>query len=285
MSRNLMRAPIRTALFAFPLAMTLAVAGCATSPDPSDPEAVADFKATNDPLEPTNRVIYEINDGIDTVILRPVALAYRTLVPEIARTGVRNVLDNLASPVVLANDMLQGKPKRAGDTFMRLVLNTTIGLGGIFDVATGMGWPAHASDFGITLAVWGVEDGPYVYLPLFGPSNPRDTVGRGVDIAADPFSWIGPRAIPRAAGYARTGTNVVDTRSRLIDDLDRLKETALDPYATIRSLYRQNRRATIEQVIADDRGTAAAARRAGAAPITPAPITPAPATPATLPSP
>ncbi len=205
-----MRAPSSPALFALPLAMALALGACATPPDPSDPDAVIDYEAANDPLEPTNRVIYQVNDAIDTVILRPVALAYRTLVPDIGRAGVRNVLDNLQSPVVLANDMLQGKPKRAGDTFMRLIINSTMGFGGVFDPATGMGYPSHASDFGMTLAVWGVGEGPYVYLPLFGPSNPRDAVGRGVDIAADPFNWISPNVVPETFGYTRTGVNAVD---------------------------------------------------------------------------
>jgi len=260
-----MRATVHSRFLARLGAVVLGAAllsACATAPNPADGEAVAEFNALNDPLEPTNRVIYEINDGIDVVILRPLALVYRAVLPDPARQGVRNVLDNLASPVVLANDMMQGKPKRAGDTFMRLVINSTIGVAGLFDVATGLGYPRHSSDFGMTLAVWGAGEGPYLMLPLLGPSNPRDAVGRGADIAMDPFTWIGKGSTVDALGYARTGTNAVDTRSRYIDDLDRLKAQALDPYATVRSLYKQNRQATIKEVIADDRGTAAAARRA-----------------------
>ena len=269
LSRIAMRAPIRFRLFAKPPALVLALmvataslSGCASPPDASDPDAVADYNATNDPLEPTNRVIYEINDGLDVVILRPLALVYRNVVPQQARQGVRNVLDNLASPVVLANDMMQGKPKRAGDTFMRLVINSTLGAAGLFDVATGLGYPRHSADFGMTLAVWGAGEGPYLFLPVFGPSNPRDAVGRAGDIAMDPLAWIGQGSTVDALGYSRTGLNVVDTRSRFLDDLDRMKAQALDPYATLRSLYRQNRRATIKEVIADDRGTADAYRRA-----------------------
>lgn len=249
-----MRAPLRLCLTALLLA-SATLSGCATAPDPSDTEAVADFNATNDPLEPTNRVIYEINDGLDAVVLRPLALAYRAVIPDPARQGVRNVLDNLSSPVILANDMMQGKPKRAGDTFMRMIINTTIGVAGLIDVAAGMGYPKHDSDFGMTLAVWGVGDGPYLFLPIFGPSNPRDTVGRGVDMGLDPFVWIGRGTVVDALGHSRTGLNAVDSRSRFIDDLDRMKAQALDPYATLRSLYRQNRKATIDEVIADDRGT------------------------------
>jgi phospholipid-binding lipoprotein MlaA len=259
-----MRAPVRSCLFAVPLLLMAALSGCASPPDPSDPDAVADYEATNDPLEPTNRVIYEINEGIDVVLLRPLALAYRNVVPQPARQGVRNVLDNLASPVVLANDIMQAKPKRAGDTFMRLVINSTLGVAGLFDVATGMGYPRHGSDFGMTLAVWGAGEGPFIFLPIFGPSNPRDAVGKAGDIAMDPFMWIGQGRAVDTLLYARTGVNAVDTRSRFLDDLDRMKAQALDPYATLRSLYRQNRRATIEEVIADDRGTAAAHGRPAA---------------------
>jgi phospholipid-binding lipoprotein MlaA len=249
-----MRAPLRLCLTAMLLA-SATLAGCATAPDPSDKEAVAEFNATNDPLEPTNRVIYEINDGLDAVVLRPLALAWRAVVPDPARQGVRNVLDNLSSPVILANDMMQGKPKRAGDTFMRMVINTTIGIGGLIDVAAGMGYPKHSSDFGMTLAVWGLGEGPYLFLPVFGPSGPRDALGRGVDMALDPFMWVGRGATVDALGYARTGLNAVDSRSRFIDEIDRMKAQALDPYATLRSLYRQNRKATIDAVIADERGT------------------------------
>lgn len=254
---------LRSSVLAVPLVLAGLLAGCAARPDPADADAVADYRAANDPLEPTNRVIYEINDGIDVVILRPLALLYRNVVPDPVQTGVKNALGNLSSPVVLANDMMQGKPKRAGDTLMRFVINSTLGVGGIFDVATGLGWPAHSADFGMTLAVWGVGEGPYLFLPIFGPSSPRDAAGRGVDLAMDPFTWASPRVVPEAFGYARTGLNAVDTRSRFIDDLDKTRAQALDPYATIRSLYRQNRQSTIDAAIADDRGTAAARRRAG----------------------
>jgi phospholipid-binding lipoprotein MlaA len=119
-----------------------------------------------------------------------------------------------------------------------------------------MGYPKHSADFGMTLAVWGVGEGPYLFLPVFGPSGPRDALGRGADMMLDPFMWVGRGATVDALGYARTGLNAVDTRSRFIEDLDRMRAQALDPYATLRSLYRQNRQATIDAVIADDRGTA-----------------------------
>ena len=107
------------------------------------------------------------------------------------RTGIHNVLDNLGGPVRLTNDALQGKPRRAGDTTMRLLINTTAGVGGIFDVAKNLGYPDHDTDFALTLANWGVPEGPFLYLPVLGPSSPRDATGFAVDIAIDPFTWIG----------------------------------------------------------------------------------------------
>lgn len=229
--------------------------GCATPPPASDTDAVADFKQANDPLEPANRVMYAINNGLDTVILRPVALAYRTVVPEPVRTGVHNVLSNLGTPVELGNDVLQAKPRRAGDTTMRFVINTTLGVAGIFDVAKDLGYPDHDSDFGMTLALWGVPDGPFLFLPLLGPTNPRDAIGHGVDIVGDPFTWVGQGTVVTTLDWTRFGLNVVDQRSRVLDDVDSIKKTALDPYATFRSLYRQHRAAQIEAAREDDRAT------------------------------
>ena len=233
------------------------LAGCATPPPADDPAAVADFKQTNDPLEPTNRVFYAINNGIDTVILKPAAEAYRYVVPNPVRDGVHNVLGNIGTPVRLANDMLQGKPRRAGDTFARFVINTTAGVLGIFDVASKWGYPDHDSDFGMTLANWGVPEGPFLYLPVLGPSDPRDASGFAADIAMDPFTWIGG---PHDTGisiykWSKFGLNAISTRERLLDPIDQIKKTALDPYATFRSLYRQHRAAQIKELQDDHRAT------------------------------
>ncbi len=231
------------------------LAGCATKPPASDADATAEYQEANDPLEPTNRVIYAITDGVDVVVLRPLALAYRNLVPQGVRDSTHNVLANLKTPVVLANDMAQGKPRRAGDTTMRFLINSTVGLGGIFDFATGWGWPAHDANAGITLALWGVPEGPYLFLPVLGPSNPRDAVGFGIDYALDPFNWIGQGTIVDDLGYARTGLGALDAREHVLDDLDRIKKQALDPYATIRSLSRQHREGQIDDARADNRAT------------------------------
>jgi phospholipid-binding lipoprotein MlaA len=244
-------------LCAIAVSLATVLSACATPPPADDPDAIADFKATNDPLEPTNRVFYAINNGIDTAILRPAAKAYRFLVPEPVRDGVHNVLSNIGTPVQLSNDMLEGNPRRAGDTFMRFVINTTVGVFGVFDVAKRWGYAKHDSDFGITLANWGVSEGPFLYLPVLGPSDPRDAAGFGVDLAMDPFTWIGKPPDPglKAFNWSRFALNAIDTRERLLDPIDQIKKTALDPYATFRSLYRQHRAAQIKELQDDNRHT------------------------------
>ena len=242
----------------FMTAVAVGLSGCATRPPADDPDAVADFEQTNDPLEPTNRVFYAVNNGLDTVILRPAALAYRAVVPGVVREGVHNVLSNLGSPIQLTNVMLAGKPRRAGDTTMRFLINTTAGVLGIFDVATKWGYPDHDSDFGLTMASWGVPEGPFLFLPVLGPTDPRDAAGFGVDIAFDPFTWVGTG--PNHPGWSafkwsRYGLNAVDSRERVLDAIDQIKKTALDPYATFRSLYRQHRHAQIEELRNDNRAT------------------------------
>jgi phospholipid-binding lipoprotein MlaA len=231
------------------------LAACATPPPADNPAAVADFEQTNDPLEPANRVFYAINNGLDTVILRPAAEAYRHVVPGPVRNGIHNVLGNLGTPVQLTNDILEGKPRRAGDTTMRFVINSTVGVLGIFDLAKGWGYPNHDSDFGMTLANWGVSEGPFLYLPVLGPTDPRDAAGFGIDIGLDPFTYIGGSTAWTAFDWSRYGLTAVDTRERLLGSIDQIKQTALDPYATFRSLYRQHRQAQIDAMKTDDRKT------------------------------
>jgi len=218
----------------------LSVAACATRPPASDPEAQADFRELNDPIEPTNRFFYRVNDALDTYALRPVAVAYRDVVPGAVRRPIHNVLNNLGAPAMFANDVLSAKPRRAGDSLMRFLINTTAGVGGLFDVATGWGYPDHTSDFGLTLALWGVGEGPFLFLPIIGPSNPRDATGFGANIVLDPLTWASFGG-STAAGIGRYGANALDTRERLIEPVDQIKRSALDPYATFRSLARQNR--------------------------------------------
>jgi phospholipid-binding lipoprotein MlaA len=237
--------------------IVLGLSACATRPPASDPDALADYQQTNDPLEPANRVFYAVNNALDTVLLRPVALAYRYVVPNPVRDGIHNVLSNLGTPVQLGNDILDGKPRRAGDTTMRFLINTTVGVGGIFDLAKKWGYPDHDADFGMTLALWGVPEGPFLYLPVLGPSDPRDATGFGVDILMDPFTWTGPPSSTALTVFkwTRYGLSAVDARERVLGELSSIKKTALDPYATFRSLYRQHRRAQIEELRNDSRVT------------------------------
>ncbi len=227
------------------LAVLLLGTGCATRPPASDPEALAEYRENNDPIEPLNRASYVVNDGLDTLIIRPAAEIYRVFLPPQAREAIRNVISNLRSPVIMVNDALQGERQRFGTTLGRFLLNSTLGVAGVFDVATGFGLPAHSEDFGQTLAVRGVGEGPYLFIPVIGPSNPRDLAGTVVDIAMNPLTWLTGNAGVDAALYARTGLGALDAREALIEPLDQLRASTIDPYAALRSAYRQRRAAEI----------------------------------------
>lgn len=212
-------------------------AGCATPPPASDKAAVAAFNETNDPYEPFNRAMLQFNLALDKAILKPVAYVYKEGVPDPLQTNVTNFLANLRAPVIFANDLLQGEFQRAGNTLMRFTMNSTFGILGINDLAGEVGIQEHTEDFGQTLATWDVDDGPYLVLPIFGPSNPRDGVGLVADGLMDPFSWLTPFEfrMGRAIGTA------VDRRAQNYDQINDLEKNSLDFYAAIRSLYRQRR--------------------------------------------
>jgi len=236
-------------------AAVAALAACAPKPPASDPEALAEYNETNDPLEPTNRVFYTVNNALDTYLLAPAARGYRYITPQSLRTGIHNMLGNLSTPVVLANDVMQAKPRRAGDTTMRFLINSTAGVAGFFDFASDWGYSSHDTDFGVTLALWGLPAGPFLFLPVIGPSGPRDAVGFGVNIVLDPFTWVGQGAAVTALNWSRFAISAVDARERVLDAVDEIKKTALDPYATFRSLYRQHREAQIQETRDDNRMT------------------------------
>ena len=226
-------------------AALLLVSGCATMPPADDPEAVAEFQQLNDPLEPMNRVFFTFNDGVDTMFLRPVSGIYRDATPQFAQDRVTDFLANLKSPVIFLNDVLQGNMGLAGETVTRFALNTTFGVLGLMDVAAPMGFPKHSADFGQTLGVWGVEEGPYLVWPLLGPSNPRDTVGIVADTFSDPFYWYLKNEDLEWVIWTRAGVSAVSTRANYFDFIDNIRETSLDPYATVRGLYRQSRASDI----------------------------------------
>jgi phospholipid-binding lipoprotein MlaA len=218
------------------IAAALVVAGCATAPE-NDPAAMEAYRQANDPAEPFNRTMFDFNMGLDKAVLKPVAGAYRDVVPEGARDSVSSFLDNLRTPVIFANDLMQAEFERAGVTLLRFVTNTTIGFGGFFDVAADEGLAKHDEDFGQTLAVWGLGEGAYLMLPLFGPSNPRDGVGRVVDIFLDPIGWLAPIYV----NGGRSGAEAIDARAVHYDEINDLERNSLDFYAAVRSLYRQKR--------------------------------------------
>lgn len=242
-------------LLAAMVVVAASLAGCASKPPADDPDAVAEYNEAHDPMEPTNRVFYAVNNGLDTVILRPLAVGYKYVVPYVVRSHIHNVLTNLSMPASLFDDMLAARPRRAGTSLMRLLVNSTVGVAGVFDVATEWGWPAHDLDAGITLALWGLPEGPFLFLPVLGPTGPRDATGFAIDIATDPITWVGNGVLVSSLGYTRWGMNAIDTRTNVLDDLDKIKAQALDPYATIRSLYRQHRQSQIDEARSDDRVT------------------------------
>ena len=232
------------------LAMLVA-AGCATPPE--DPAARAEYDEANDPVEPFNRFVFDVNLGFDKYFLKPIATAYRDAVPEGMRDAAHNFLQNLRSPLILVHDVLQGEPHRASVTFRRFLVNSVVGFAGLVDVADmALGLPFHDEDFGQTLAVWGAGEGFYLVLPLFGPSNVRDAVGLGVDSVINPTSIALNRYGPTWGPFALTVLSGLDQRSRAIDSLEEVERTAIDFYATLRSLYRQKR----ENEIANGRPTA-----------------------------
>jgi phospholipid-binding lipoprotein MlaA len=220
------------------LGILLGCCGCAAKSG-GTPSAT-DADPDNDPAESVNRAIFKANLAADHAVMRPVAQAYVDHVPQAVRQGVGNVVQNFKEPAIAINDLLQGHFAQAWQSVRRLAVNTTVGAGGIVDIAKKWGLPPHSADFGQTLAVWGVGEGPFVELPLLGPSNPRDALGTAVDLALNPLTFVGG-APATYASVAATGANVVDSRAQHLKDLDELERNSLDYYAELRSVYRQHR--------------------------------------------
>ncbi|MFN0315929.1 MAG: VacJ family lipoprotein [Burkholderiales bacterium] len=191
-----------------------------------------------DPFEPLNRGVYKVNDALDRAILKPVAKGYRAVVPVPFRGGISNFLENLSDVPVALNGMLQGKFRQAASDGGRFIINSSVGILGIFDVATHLGLPRHDEDFGQTLGFWGLGSGPYLMLPLLGPSSVRDGSGLIVDYATTPATYAfedGPQA------WTALGVRVVDQRASLLDAERLLDEAALDRYSFLRDVYLQRR--------------------------------------------
>jgi phospholipid-binding lipoprotein MlaA len=211
------------------------VANCSSASPPEDYDD-EDY-SVNDPFEEINRITFAVNQTIDGVLLKPLAEIYVGAVPKWGRERINDALNNLGEPVNFANAMLQWELERAVTSMLRFAFNSTIGLAGFFDVAGGIGLERADEDFGQTLGVWGVGEGPYLMLPLFGPSNPRDAVGMGADWLMDPFT----RALRSHERYQRFIARGIDQRALHIEDLETLEETSIDFYSAMRELYRQHR--------------------------------------------
>lgn len=199
-----------------------------------------------DPLEPYNRIIFSFNDGLDTVLIRPVTIGYVKVVPEALRVSLRSFLRNLKSPIIVGNNLLQGDIDGAWDATRRFAVNSTVGFAGLADVAGHHGLPYEDEDFGQTLAVWGVGSGPYIVWPILGPSNFRDTAGLIADTYVDPVNrWL-DNTEDEEYIYARAAATGLVNRAALLDELDKIKAESLDYYASIRAMYDMYRRAQIE---------------------------------------
>lgn len=190
-----------------------------------------------DRFENVNRAMLEFNRTLDETLLKPAAIIYRGIVPEWGRDKIKNFLANLGEPVTFLNDLLQGEPDRAGVALGRFALNSTVGVLGFVDVAKEAGLERHTEDFGQTLAVWGVDEGPYLVLPLLGPSNPRDAIGLVADIFMDPFTYI----LAQPQRFQRTALSAVSARAEFLEELESIEKTSVDFYATLRNLYREKR--------------------------------------------
>jgi phospholipid-binding lipoprotein MlaA len=194
-----------------------------------------------DRFERVNRAIFGFNEGVDLYVLEPVAKGWDFVVPDLVQTGIGNFFTNLRMPVVMINDLLQGEPDPAVYDYCRLFVNTTVGLGGLIDVASHFGIPQNDEDFGLTLGHWGVPSGAYIVLPILGPSTPRDAVGRAADSAAGisysyfiPWPWY-------ASASVRT-VEMVNLRAKYLEELDESRRSSLDFYVFMRDAYLQNRK-------------------------------------------
>ncbi|ARS29273.1 MlaA family lipoprotein [Sphingomonas sp. KC8] len=223
------------------IAAAALLAGCATTPTSAP-------GAERDPLEGFNRAVWGFNRGVDKIALKPITSVYRTVTPQPLRRGILRIFDNLSEPWSFVNNLLQGKPGRAANNLGRFVVNTTIGVGGLADHATGLGIKPAREDFGQTLATWGVKSSTYLVLPLLGPSTIRDGIGTGVGFVADPFN-VCLRECTNLSAVERLIPNavyIVSARADLTDSgADTLLDTSLDSYATARSAFFQRRAAEI----------------------------------------
>jgi phospholipid-binding lipoprotein MlaA len=236
----------RRALLDLLVAAALVTSGCAAQSQAPSPAAEGE-ENFHDPLENTNRAVFDFNQKVDRAVLVPVAKAYRAALPGPVRDSIRDFLNNLNAPLIFANDALQGNFSLAKDTLVRFMLDSTIGMAGLVDVAGRWGIPYHEQDLGVTLGVWGVAEGPYLVIPVLGPSDVRDLAAQVAQGFGDPWNRLAAGHNMIWIVFARGAVSGIDQRSRLIETLADIERTSLDYYATIRSLYRQRRAALVHR--------------------------------------
>jgi phospholipid-binding lipoprotein MlaA len=210
-----------------------------------DPGAGYKSGYVSDPIEPINRGIFAFNNVLDIIIIEPVCAVYNFIFPSFVRDGVQNFMRNLSSPIIVANQLLQGDLKGAGVATARFVINTTAGIGGLIDAASATGMYYEKEDFGQTLGVWGMGHGFYLVLPVLGPSSGRDLVGLAVDSYADPVRIIAHNTDNEWIYYTRVAVEGLDTRARLVKAVQDLRKNSLDYYAAVRSAYAQKRHSQV----------------------------------------
>jgi len=224
------------------IVLSVTIVGCAKAPEKSNLAATESIKISNsDPLEPVNRVVFSFNNIFDRLVLRPIAVVYRGIVPEFVRNRVTYSLNNLSMPITAVNNVLQGELAKAGVSTSRFLINSTVGLLGFFDPASSMGLESKNEDFGQTLTVWGVPSGPYLVLPFIGPSSPRDFTGFLSTSLLDPMYQVGGGSTSSSLRTYRMTTGAVDFRSQNIEVFDDLQNNSVDHYAAVRSFYSQSR--------------------------------------------
>lgn len=224
---------LRRVLLVAGLSTVLLLQGCA---------GVATYdRDPRDPLEGLNRAVYQFNDGLDTVVLKPLARGYNAIVPAPVNKGVTNFFGNIDDITSAVNNLLQFKLTRAVSDVGRVLVNSTVGLLGVMDVASNMNLPKYGEDFGQTLGSWGFGPGPYIVLPLLGPSSGRDTIGLVADWFTDPINYIEDDQVR----WGLKGLDLIDTRADLLNASRVLDEAALDPYSFLRNAYLQRRQSAV----------------------------------------
>lgn len=204
-------------------------------------KAIIQNREMADPIEPVNRAIFGLNNVLDFILIEPVAKIYTAVIPPFMRNGVHNFMQNLQSPLIVANNLLQGDVRGAGIATARFVINTTAGVGGLIDAADDQGMAYEDEDFGQTLAVWGFSDGFYLVLPVLGPSSLRDTTGLVADAMADPLRIYAHNKDRMWLYYTRNAVEGLDNRARMVKAIADLRRNSLDYYASVRSAYSQKR--------------------------------------------